>query len=674
MPYTADSPVAKRALSNPASYAGNSINIGGVNYNKNSSGQFVADSGATTPTTPSLGNNPAGYSATPTSDQMLVGRDMNKEKAAATKLGLDANSIAGLKVSKLLESTYTQAELANMPYYQYMKNTEAGNANFSNMQNTGQIQAPTSTMMRPLEEALKTKMSVGKEKLGESDVFKAAGLDPYINLAQSLRQHSTDMDQKYASYANVMGNVAGGLSDTYKGALQQYKDHVEQYNKELDRITTIIDRQAALDQQLTILEKQSAINKEQRQWELDHPGLAARTSAFTAGMTDANGNVISSKGGSVPTGEIVEAKLGQDRVEGDKITYKAPVVKGQQVMIDALQKADAEYFAATGEHIKINESYRSTAEQAAIRKQFGYTSDGQASGEGGRPMAAAPGKSFHQTGLAIDIPEDVARKAEQYLRKYGLVNDVPNDYGHFSMGETNPDFFAAQTVAGESPTEYNKIVNIVGSNPKMNKDDRASFSSAIKQAVASGNYTDAKTIIKNTVRGFLPADQQNKSIGRELTLGLVANISDKLKEYEKLKGDTGVFVGNEQKAWEKIGKVGNPKLAEIAKEIQLAIQGYRQSMTGMAFSEKEGAEYKSIFPNETDTGALNTAKIKAIQNTFKSQEESLFKYYIGEDGYNKVIAPKPGEDLTASTIGTTNATKLGMGENFDPWALIKSVN
>ena len=92
---------------------------------------------------------------------------------------------------------------------------------------------------------------------------------------------------------------------------------------------------------------------------------------------------------------------------------------------DKLASADADFYAATGKHLQINQSYRTTEQQAKLYAEL--------KPKGAR--VAPPGKSFHEKGLAIDVTN--WKEAEKYLRKYGLVNDLADDKGHFSYGETN---------------------------------------------------------------------------------------------------------------------------------------------------------------------------------------------------------------------------------------------
>lgn len=121
--------------------------------------------------------------------------------------------------------------------------------------------------------------------------------------------------------------------------------------------------------------------------------------------------------------------VGFKGVGGDTNTAIVPVTIGNKVVKvsgqikDRLARADADFFKATGQHIQINQHYRTRAEQEKLYKEL--------SKKGAR--VAPPGKSFHEKGLAVDVTN--WKEAEKYLRKYGLVNELADDKGHFSFGE-----------------------------------------------------------------------------------------------------------------------------------------------------------------------------------------------------------------------------------------------
>ena len=98
-------------------------------------------------------------------------------------------------------------------------------------------------------------------------------------------------------------------------------------------------------------------------------------------------------------------------------------MKGEPILIEAYNAANNEFLAATGRHIIVRASLRTYVEQEAIYAKA------QVQGF----VAAPPGKSFHEFGLAIDVNN--WEEAEPYLEKYGLINGIAGDMGHFSMGE-----------------------------------------------------------------------------------------------------------------------------------------------------------------------------------------------------------------------------------------------
>lgn len=106
------------------------------------------------------------------------------------------------------------------------------------------------------------------------------------------------------------------------------------------------------------------------------------------------------------------------------VTVGGKSVRVNAVMASKLQAADDAMFRATGQHISINQSFRTREEQAALYAKF-------KSGKGGR--AAPPGSSFHERGLAVDVSNWQA--AQPYLRAQGLLNSLPDDRGHYSLGE-----------------------------------------------------------------------------------------------------------------------------------------------------------------------------------------------------------------------------------------------
>lgn len=129
---------------------------------------------------------------------------------------------------------------------------------------------PTNATIGVLEQALKAKSGVGNQQLGQSDLFKAAGLGGYAVLAQNLAQHSKEMGQKYDSYANLVNTVGGQMADVWQKALDGYKTAQDSFNKQAELLSRAKEKADDFEQSLILMKKQNDLQKETWQWQQDY--------------------------------------------------------------------------------------------------------------------------------------------------------------------------------------------------------------------------------------------------------------------------------------------------------------------------------------------------------------------------------------------------------------------
>lgn len=108
-----------------------------------------------------------------------------------------------------------------------------------------------------LQNALKMKSGVGAQPLGESDIFKQAGVGGYGALSSSLAAHGQEMDFKYTSFANMVNQAAKfqyGENSKYaaqaKAALDQFSILQDSYRYEQSRLDDIAARAEAVQNEL----------------------------------------------------------------------------------------------------------------------------------------------------------------------------------------------------------------------------------------------------------------------------------------------------------------------------------------------------------------------------------------------------------------------------------------
>ncbi len=107
------------------------------------------------------------------------------------------------------------------------------------------------------------------------------------------------------------------------------------------------------------------------------------------------------------------------------IDFNGQQITGQEDALARLSAANDLMQQATGQSIIVGSHFRSGEEQQRLFDELSPT---------GARVAPA-GQSFHEKGMAFDIVN--WQEAEPFLKAQGLVNDLPDDRGHFSSGETN---------------------------------------------------------------------------------------------------------------------------------------------------------------------------------------------------------------------------------------------
>lgn len=157
----------------------------------------------------------------------------------------------------------------------------------------------------------------------------------------------------------------------------------------------------------------------------------------------------------------------------------------------------------SGGRVTVVSGYRTRQEQAALYQKY-------LNGTGN--LAAKPGHSAHEHGLAVDFGGDLDLAA-QLAAKYGLINSVPGEPWHFSLGEEGQGAIPA---AG-----YNLDEEAVKENPQDALASRLhSVLSIIGQDATTGtpgatspSFEDAGADAAFSMGGEIPATDEGRAAG-----------------------------------------------------------------------------------------------------------------------------------------------------------------
>lgn len=160
----------------------------------------------------------------------------------------------------------------------------------------------------------------------------------------------------------------------------------------------------------------------------------------------------------------------------------------------------------------------------------------------------------------------------------------------------------------------------------------------IDDKLSSGDIEGAKTTLKRLARSNAGTDESKTITGKERTIKLLDEIQGDINNLEAQGINTNLFSGTAEQVAKKIGKVREPGLRKLATKIQSAIQSYRRSMSGVAFSVPESREYADMFPSISRTGQFNSANIQALKDVFGGDLDNFYSMSMGEDAYKSLFS------------------------------------
>lgn len=182
----------------------------------------------------------------------------------------------------------------------------------------------------------------------------------------------------------------------------------------------------------------------------------------------------------------------------------------------------------------------------------------------------------------------------------------------------------------------------------------AAQAKALQRALQSGDDEQASSLILANAFNTLTAPEAAAARGRVASVDALTDIQGLLDQYKKAGGDTGLLAGNAEQLAQRVGKTGNPELAQIGQQIQVALIAYRNAVSGAAFTEPERKQYEALFPSTGNSPELNAAKIKGLTDAFNRNNRSVLGLAMGGEGvYDSVIdaRTKSREDAAGARTG-----------------------
>lgn len=272
-----------------------------------------------------------------------------------------------------------------------------------------------------------------------------------------------------------------------------------------------------------------------------------------------------------------------------------------------------------------------------------------------------------------EIPSDVRGRAIQIARENGYIPEgegIKTEIGSFyDFAKDKEKEMMAQgaTMAPDSKSmklEYESMQQAMKAFDAAIKNQAAGitpqrfkvFQQNVTDALKSGDMWAAQDrLMTGAFRGE-QVKQRDQFFGTQNIIRNLDNIKTALDAFQEAGGKTGWLQGGTESLMAKVGKTNDPRLISIANQIQTAINDYRYSVTGAAFTESEAELYTKMFPSISNDKARNDAVIDGLKQGFISKREGIMRSTLGNEAADvmtkeiDVIDRETGEEVTIPKI------------------------
>jgi hypothetical protein len=217
---------------------------------------------------------------------------------------------------------------------------------------------------------------------------------------------------------------------------------------------------------------------------------------------------------------------------------------------------------------------------------------------------------------------------------------------------------ATPTAAGADKKFASAVQSAVSNNiyPRLSGNEKMRIKPDSNLALATQPKEQVVEQLKTWVKSSLQPTQVTQLEGRETEIPRLDGIKTMLQDFYNKGGKSDFLKGTQEDVLRKIGMMKDPQLRYMATRISMELNTYRQSTTGLAFTESESAAYKQIFPDISSTGDLNMALLDGLIDSQKAYVDSVYSTAMGPSNW-KVIS---GGTTAAPSSSSTSNDPLGV--------------
>lgn len=180
-----------------------------------------------------------------------------------------------------------------------------------------------------------------------------------------------------------------------------------------------------------------------------------------------------------------------------------------------------------------------------------------------------------------------------------------------------------------SPAYRNALERVISNVPANRRGPKLTHA---QRLFDEQNEPELKDFIRQNAIEGENVDVKNQVLGRMATIASLKDTQDILKEMKAKGVPTNIIAGSAEDVARKLGTSTNPEYVALGNRLAGTLINYRRAATGVAFGEKEGAQYARMFPSYKNTMPVNLALIDGLMREMNTYDKAYWEHKLGKDG------------------------------------------
>lgn len=242
--------------------------------------------------------------------------------------------------------------------------------------------------------------------------------------------------------------------------------------------------------------------------------------------------------------------------------------------------------------------------------------------------------------------EDTARGVDDDRQARALEATIAHQEATHRIAQQNAHATAATARArlgGEAsalPAAYRNVLERVISTLPANR--RGPKLTHAQRLFDEANEPELKDFIRQNAIEHENVDTKNQVLGRMATMASLKDAMAILRELQAKGVNTNIMRGTAEDVLRALGTTTNPELVSLRNRLAGTLINYRRAATGVAFGEREAAQYEQMFPNYKNTLPVNEALINGLMREMETYDRVYWEHKLGTDGAALILGAPPG--------------------------------